>query len=242
MVGLYAERVSNRLRTLSLALAVGLVLADSSIVILALPDLLSAFDVEVGSLHWPITVFNAVLALAAVPAAFRAARRYGAGLVCERPGAVRRGVAGLRRLAGPLGARRRAGRAGGRRGRGGVRVALELLTLTTGSERRRCAFLTAAGVAGAAVGPALGGFLTQAFSWQAIFLVQAPLAALAILGTVRGIRRERAVAAPADRRTSPPWRRWRSSRRRSRRRCSCFVLLLVEGWRLEPSRPPSRSR
>ena len=36
-----------------------------------------------------------------------------------------------------------------------------------------------AGVAGAVIGPALGGLLTQLFDWRAIFLLQAPVAALA---------------------------------------------------------------
>jgi MFS family permease len=40
-----------------------------------------------------------------------------------------------------------------------------------------------AGTLGAALGPALGGVLTQAFDWRAIFIVQAPVALVALLGT-----------------------------------------------------------
>ena len=39
---------------------------------------------------------------------------------------------------------------------------------------------------GAAVGPAIGGILTQLFDWRAIFLAQAPVAALAAVAAIRG--------------------------------------------------------
>ena len=48
-----------------------------------------------------------------------------------------------------------------------------------------------AGTIGVAVGPALGGFLTQLFSWRSIFLLQAPLAAIALVAVFD--RRVRAV-------------------------------------------------
>jgi hypothetical protein len=44
---------------------------------------------------------------------------------------------------------------------------------------------TAAGTIGLALGPALGGVLTQAFDWRAIFVAQAPFAAVALIGLVR---------------------------------------------------------
>ena len=39
---------------------------------------------------------------------------------------------------------------------------------------------------GAALGPVLGGVLTQLFDWRAIFVVQAPVAAVALFATVSG--------------------------------------------------------
>jgi MFS family permease len=42
-----------------------------------------------------------------------------------------------------------------------------------------------AGTLGTAVGPALGGILTEAFDWRAIFAVQAPLAAAAIVAVLQ---------------------------------------------------------
>ncbi len=56
-------------RLLALAVAVGVVLADSSIVILALPEILAEFDTDVARVAWVLTAYNLVLALAAVPAA-----------------------------------------------------------------------------------------------------------------------------------------------------------------------------
>ena len=51
-----------------------------------------------------------------------------------------------------------------------------------------------AGAIGAAIGPALGGVLTQLFDWRAIFFVQAPIVAAALVVAVepaaRAVRRE----------------------------------------------------
>ncbi|MGH2918746.1 MAG: MFS transporter, partial [Solirubrobacteraceae bacterium] len=50
-----------------LALAVGLVLADSSVVTLALPDILRELDTTVATVAWVLIAFNLALALAALP-------------------------------------------------------------------------------------------------------------------------------------------------------------------------------
>ena len=52
-----------------LSLAVGMVLADSAIVTLALPSILRDFDAEVSQVAWVLTGFNLVLALVAVATA-----------------------------------------------------------------------------------------------------------------------------------------------------------------------------
>ena len=62
----------------ALALAVGLVLADSSVVVLALPDIYRELDTSVAGVTWVLVSFNLVMALAAVPAA-HLARRVGPG-------------------------------------------------------------------------------------------------------------------------------------------------------------------
>src|ERR1700759_3651355 len=65
-------------RVWALALAVGVVLADSSIVVLALPDIYRDLDTSVFGVTWVLVSFNLVMALAAVPAA-HLARRVGPG-------------------------------------------------------------------------------------------------------------------------------------------------------------------
>jgi MFS family permease len=46
--------------------SVAVAFADSSIVVLALPDLLGQFDVSIGSVAWVVTAYNLVLAIAAL--------------------------------------------------------------------------------------------------------------------------------------------------------------------------------
>ena len=56
----------------ALSVAVGLVLADSSVVVLALPEIYRDFNVSVNAVIWVLVAFNLVLAAAAVPAALAA--------------------------------------------------------------------------------------------------------------------------------------------------------------------------
>ena len=66
---------SGRLQTICLALAVGLVLSDSSIVVLALPDILVRYSLSIGGVAWVLTGFNIALAVVAVPVAHLVRRR-----------------------------------------------------------------------------------------------------------------------------------------------------------------------
>jgi hypothetical protein len=56
-----------------------------------------------------------------------------------------------------------------------------VLASLTESPVRGATAWTLAGTFGAALGPALGGVVTEAFGWRAIFVAQAPLAALGLL-------------------------------------------------------------
>jgi hypothetical protein len=56
---------------------------------------------------------------------------------------------------------------------------LELLVAAT-DEQRGVRYWITAGVIGAATGPVVGGLLTETISWQAIFVVQVPIAVLAV--------------------------------------------------------------
>ena len=158
----------------ALAIAVGLVLADSSLVVLALPEIYRDFDVSVNAVIWVLVAFNLALAAAAVPAAL-VARRLGparvtsAGLAVFALGGL---LCGLSTSLAPLIAARCLQAIGGA---AAVTGALELLPFAVGSERRAAAVWATAGAIGAALGPAAGGLLTELVSWQSIFLVQVPL-------------------------------------------------------------------
>jgi len=184
--------VSARWRTVLLALAVGVAFADSSIVVLALPDLLSAFDTSIEAVSWVVTAYNlavAALALALVPVLRRLdpARLTLAGLAVFCAGSLACAVSWS--LGGLIAARAVQG--------GGAALllagAVPLMGAVAGSAARGAALWGAAGVVGAAVGPALGGALTQIFDWRSIFVAQIPLAAAAI-AAVRGVE----VTRPAE--------------------------------------------
>ena len=72
--------------------------------------------------------------------------------------------------------------------------AIPVLSGIRGSDEHAIRVWGLAGTIGVAVGPALGGFLTQLFSWRSIFLLQAPLAAIALVAVFD--RRVRAVERP----------------------------------------------
>ena len=232
-----AKRPTPRL--VALGLAVGVVLADSSIVVLALPEIYRSLDVSVNAVVWVLIAFNLVLALCAVPAAFTA-RRLGparatvGGLVVFGAASLVCGLAP--NLAVLLGAR--CLQAVG--GAAAVCGALELLPAELESERRAARVWAIAGALGAALGPAAGGLLTELVSWQSIFFVQVPLTAAAI-----------AVLMPVAARELPPAGEGAGLERPGRPHLAAnaalglvaaalvaalflIVLLLIEGWRLSP--------
>ena len=67
-----------------------------------------------------------------------------------------------------------------------VTAALDLLAQVRGGDEPALRTWVAAGILGAALGPAAGGILTQVLGWESIFLLQVPLA-LALLYAVRGV-------------------------------------------------------
>ncbi len=101
-------------------------------------------------------------------------------------------------------------------------------------ERRGVAAWVTAGVVGTASGPVVGGLLTEAISWQAIFVVQVPFAVLAVPA---------ALAVPATPSRAPDRHRPALLPNVTLALLSAaltaalflLVLLLVEGWRRSPS-------
>jgi MFS family permease len=221
-----------RTRVALLSLSVGMVLADSSVVTIALPEILTRFHIEIATLAWTLTSFNLALALSAVPAAFVArrhpARVFGLGIVVF---AVASLVGGLSSSFDLLVAARTVQ---GVAGAAVVCAALDLLAEATGADAPAARIWALAGIIGASLGPAAGGVLTQLLGWESIFIVQAPLALVALL-PLAGRRGPTApVPAPVE-------------RPRLAANAALFllsgalvaaifllVILLINGWRIEP--------
>ncbi len=212
-------------------LGIGLALADSSVVTLALPDILRDFDVEIPQVAWVLTAYNLVLALAAVPAAYAARRRphvaYTAGTLVFAAASL---ACGLAPTFGVLVGARCVQALGGALL---VCAALDLLTAIEGSDARSVRTWATAGIVGAAVGPAAGGILTETFGWESIFLVQAPLALVTLLG-VRRLAVPR-VATPAGRPNVPANLALLLVSGALTAALFLLVLLLVDGWRIDPA-------
>ncbi len=224
---------------IALAVGVGTVLADGSIVVLALPDIYRELDVSVTSVTWVLIAFNFVLAAAAVPAA-SLARRVGpariaaSGLLVFGAASLACGIAdsiGLLLVARCL-------QAVG--GAAAVCASLELLPSVTGSERRAAAIWAGAGALGAAIGPGAGGLLTELVSWQSIFLLQVPIAIGCVAALTGAVRAESADATVRAERL--PAGRPHLAANAALALVSAalaaalflVVLLLIEGWRLTP--------
>jgi MFS family permease len=166
--------------TAAVAASVAVAFADSSIVVLALPDLYGAFDTTIVGVSWVITSYNVVVAVVAAVVAFlridaRRAAQVGLVLFCG----ASIGCAASWSLAALIAFRCV-------QGLGAALVlasSLALLGGLRGSRAQGAALWTTVAVLGAALGPVLGGVLTQLFDWRAIFVVQAPVAAAALLAT-----------------------------------------------------------
>ncbi len=167
-----------RPRSVLLAVAAGLALADASIVTLALPELLVDLDTTVEGVAAVIGVYTVVLAAALIPVE-RLAREHGAARVGAAGFAVFALASALCAVSGSL-TMLLIARA--LQAVGGAAALIATFTLLSDGDPEdpgpaasaRTLWLGAA-VLSAAVGPALGGALTQAFSWPAIFVAQVPV-------------------------------------------------------------------
>ncbi|MBV9416484.1 MAG: MFS transporter, partial [Solirubrobacterales bacterium] len=170
-----------------LSIAVAVVLGDSGVVTLALPEILRDFGASVWGVAWVLISFNLALALVAVPAARVCVR--GDPASATAGGVIAFAAATTVCAVAPSLAVLIAARAAQAVGGALVIVgSLELLVEATGSERAGARRWAAAGVAGAALGPVVGGLLTSAFSWRAIFVAQIP-AVLPALPVAIALRR-----------------------------------------------------
>ena len=220
-----------------LAVTVAMVLADSAVVTLALPDILFNLDTTVAQVAWVLISFNLVLGLVAVPTAVGFARVdprilgavgigvfAGASAWCAVAQSIEVLIAArcLQALGGAL----------------ALIGCLELLVDVYGERRGIAAWITA-GVIGTATGPVAGGLLTQAFSWQAIFVVQVPVAVLAVPAALLVPVRPRPSPDPHEpTRHRPAMRPNLTLALLSAALTAALfllVLLLVDGWRHTPA-------
>ncbi len=213
-------------------------LADSSVVVLALPQIYRELGTSVAGVTWVLVSFNLVMALAAVPAAL-VARRVGPGRAAAVGLAVFAGAGLACGLSDQLSTLIVARCVQALGGAAAVTAALELLPATVGSERRAAVVWASAGATGAALGPAVGGILTQLVSWQSIFLFQAPVAIAAAAPILAVARHEAATGVESElRKTGRPHLLANLALAMVSAAIAAalflLVLLLIEGWRLSP--------
>jgi predicted MFS family arabinose efflux permease len=234
-----------RARHVLLAVAAGLALADASVVTLALPRLLVVLGTTVVGVALVLLVYAVALAVALLPAE-RLQRRIGparagaAGLVLF---AVASAVCGASSSLGMLLAARVVQAVGGA---AALVAAFALLEPRGAAGARGRRLWLGAAVLAAAIGPALGGALTEALSWRWIFYVQV-LVALAAAGAAaleRPPARQPAVATPPTPAEPPLDRRMALGPAVALALVSAaltavlflLVLLLVVGWDVRPLR------
>jgi MFS family permease len=224
--------VRVRPRSALLALAAGVALADGSIVTLGLPGILDDLDTTVEGVAAVIGVYTVVLAVALLPleraASAFSVRAIGAGgLALMAVASV--ACAGADDLTVLLIGR-------GAQALGGAAGLVAVFAILGGGEGQPGRRLWAgAAVLGTAIGPVLGGVLTELFSWQAIFVFQAPIAALAAVA---------ALVGPAPEHLSVPGHaeplQWRPTLTLGLVSAALsavlflLVLLLVAGWSVSP--------
>jgi predicted MFS family arabinose efflux permease len=223
------------LRRASLGLGVAIVLADGSIVSLALPRMLVDLHTTVVGVAAVLFVYMAVLA-GSVWLGVRYASRIDlrqlvcggfalvalAGLLCALADSL--GVMLLGRVLGAIG--------------GGI-AAVGAFGLIDGAGTGRRAWLLAS-VLGAMVGPALGGVLTQLFAWRSIFVVQIPIAAVAGAGALYA----RGARSPVSGSGSAPEERFSRVAAAAAGLVSAalsavlflLVLMIITGWDISPLR------
>jgi MFS family permease len=191
------------LRRALVALAAALALADASIVALALPPILSEMDTTITGVAAVVGVYALVLALGILPAARFEPRQAGFwGLVLFALASLGCGFAGSLELLLVFRALQAIG--------GAAALLAAFAVLDAGASRHGRRLWLGAALIGTAAGPAIGGALTEAFDWRAIFIVQAPLALAAAFACRGAVVEEageasREKAAPAPRDTRPAW-------------------------------------
>ncbi|MGH2843745.1 MAG: MFS transporter [Solirubrobacteraceae bacterium] len=229
---------SRAWQSVAIRLAVALAFADASIVVLALPQIVARLHVSIAHVTWVIMAYNLALiggAAMAIPFARRLASASAlvAGLVLFGLASIGCGICDSMTALVPL--RCVQGLGGGLL----LSASLPLLMHGAGSGDAALTRWSTTAAIGMAAGPALGGVLTQAFSWRAIFLAQAPVAAAAVVLVL--VARSR-PAPVLDARDAHPYRLSIMTANAGLTLVSAgligalflVVLLLISVWRLAP--------
>jgi predicted MFS family arabinose efflux permease len=218
--------VRSSVLTVLVAAIVAIAFADSSIVVLGLPQLYTRFETSITSVSWVVTSYNAAVAVTALALVFlvhrfRARFVFASGVVLFLAATIACAVA--QSLWFLIAARSVQGVGAG-------------LLLAGALPLASASVWTLAGTFGAALGPALGGVLSQLFDWRAIFVAQAPVAAAALIAVFR--RTDEPTASEG----------WRSSLARTMPANACIglvfgalvgalflaVLLVIVVWQYSP--------
>ena len=195
---------ASRVITIAVAcLATSMLMLDISVINTALSDIADGLDTGLSGLQWVVDAYTiplaaTVLTAGAVADRFGRRRLFALGLliftassaVCGAAGGIEMLVA-ARAIQG-LGASMM------------FATALALISQVTPEREDRVKALAAYGAAiGAsfALGPFIGGTLTEVFGWRAIFLINVPIGAVALWMTYRGIAESR---DPTPRRVDLP--------------------------------------
>ncbi len=176
---------SSATADLSVRLAIALAFADASVVVLALPQIVARLNTSISHVTWVITAYNLALiasTIAMLPFAARLATRRSlvAGLAVFGLASLGSGLADSLVVLVVWRCVQGAGAA--------LLLCASLPLFARGRDAGTSVLQSWAATAafGAAVGPAAGGVLTQLFDWRAIFLAQAPVAAVAALTAIAG--------------------------------------------------------
>jgi EmrB/QacA subfamily drug resistance transporter len=176
-----------------LILALVVTSIDHTIINVALPSLVADLGASAAQLQWVVAAYTIVFAgllLTAGSLGDRFGRRRAllAGLATFLAGSV---VAAVAPSTAVLIAAR------GVMGVGGALIMPTTLSIIVnafgapGERARAIAVWTAASGAGIALGPIVGGFLMRSFSWSAVFWINVPLLAIAVIGALHVVPESR---------------------------------------------------
>ncbi len=168
-----------------LGLGIAMVVMDATIVNVALPSIIADLDITSIDAEWVNAIYALVFAALLIVAG-RLGDRVGRRRIFVAGAAVFAGASLLAALS-PSGEALIAARA--LQGVGGAMISpssLSLVNATYSGRARTVAFAIYGSLIGgmAAVGPLLGGWLTENFSWQWAFLINLPLGVVVIVGAL----------------------------------------------------------